>query len=202
MGFITPIQLFLIFLGEKNLQDIVLATNQAAEDERSDPQPPAARHWNPLSLNEALKWIGLLFYIGRHPEPSRTDYWNLSFGHKLGQFMCRNRWDQILQFLSISPADAPENNNWWAKIEPITSTVHMNCQNNVIPARWLAVDEAMVAFSGRSKYTVKMKNKPVKEGFKTWATAFDGYIYSWLFYSATYGAEQTVKHLVRKYMSW
>ena len=163
---ITPLQLFLAFLGEASLQNIVLATNETAAAEMSNPQPPAARYWHPLSRHELLRWIGLLFYMGRHTEPTRDDYWSLSLGHKLGQFMCRNQWDQILRFLSISPHNAPENINWWAKIEPVASTVRVNCQTNVVPASWLAIDEAMIAFTGKSDHTVKLKNKPIKKGFK------------------------------------
>ena len=54
----------------------------------------------------------------------------------------------------------------------------------------------MVAFQGRSAHTVKIKNKPVKEGFKLWVIAFEGYALDWLFHSAKCSAEQTVKSLV------
>jgi Transposase IS4 len=46
------------------------------------------------------------------------------------------------------------------------STICFNIASVVIPGSWLAVDEMMIPFQGRSPYTVKMKNKPIKEGVK------------------------------------
>jgi hypothetical protein len=36
------------------------------------------------------------------------------------------------------------------------------------PGNVNAVDEMMVRFFGRSGHTYRMKNKPIKEGFKVW----------------------------------
>jgi hypothetical protein len=49
----------------------------------------------------------------------------------------------------------------------------------------------MLPFSGRSEDTVKIKNKPIKEGFKVWVLADQGYVYNWLWFSdhKTRGAE-------------
>jgi hypothetical protein len=41
----------------------------------------------------------------------------------------------------------------------------------------------MLPFSGRSEDTVKIKNKPIKEGFKMWVLANQGYVYTWLWFS-------------------
>ena len=106
----TPVQLFLYFLGEESLQNIVIATNEAANSRIQHPQPQFARHWSPLTLNELIKRIGLLFYMGRHTEPDRRDHWNSSFGHKLGQFMYRDRWEQIHRYLTITPINLTQNN--------------------------------------------------------------------------------------------
>jgi hypothetical protein len=45
----------------------------------------------------------------------------------------------------------------------------------------------MVPFSSRSKHTLKMKNKPISEGFKIWALCDRGYLWDFLFYSCTTG---------------
>jgi hypothetical protein len=41
----------------------------------------------------------------------------------------------------------------------------------------------MLPFSGRSEDIVKIKNKPIKEGFKVWVLADLGYVYNWLWFS-------------------
>src|SRR6185312_9450943 len=58
---------------------------------------------------------------------------------------------------------------------------------------WLAVDELMIAYQGRTKHTIKIKNKPVKEGFKMWCLGFRGYIYTFRFHSGIESSEDMVK---------
>jgi hypothetical protein len=40
----------------------------------------------------------------------------------------------------------------------------------------------MVPFSGRSRHTLKMKNKPISEEFKVWALCKHGYLWDFLFF--------------------
>src|SRR5277367_3600419 len=46
----------------------------------------------------------------------------------------------------------------------------------------VSFDEMMVPFSGRSKHTLKMKNKPISEGFKIWALCDHRYLWDFLFF--------------------
>ena len=41
----------------------------------------------------------------------------------------------------------------------------------------------MVAFQGRTKHSIKIKGKPIKEGFKMWCLGFGGYIWTFPFHS-------------------
>jgi hypothetical protein len=47
----------------------------------------------------------------------------------------------------------------------------------VVLGQNVSFDEMMVPFSGRSKHTLKMKNKPILEGFKIWALCDHGYLW-------------------------
>ena len=49
----------------------------------------------------------------------------------------------------------------------------------------VSFDEMMVPFSGRSRHTLKMKNKPVSEDFKIWTLYDHGYLWDFLLYSRT-----------------
>jgi type III secretory pathway component EscR len=51
----------------------------------------------------------------------------------------------------------------------------------------------MVAFQGRLKHTIKIKGKPIDEGYKLWCIGDHGYIWSWLFHSRTDGVETFTK---------
>src|SRR5881398_2726423 len=47
----------------------------------------------------------------------------------------------------------------------------------------------MIRFRRRSKHKVKLKNKPIQEGYKVWAIAQRGYIITWLWHSKEEGPE-------------
>jgi hypothetical protein len=47
----------------------------------------------------------------------------------------------------------------------------------------------MIAFRGRSNHKVKLKNKPIDEGYKVWMVAQKGYTIIWLWHSKQDGPE-------------
>lgn len=74
-------------------------------------------------------------------------------------------------------------------MEPIANEIRQNCQRLWSPGSHLAIDEAMIAFRGRSHHKIKLPNKPIKEGFKIWGIGDSGYIYDWLWHSRLDGPE-------------
>lgn len=177
-----PLQLFLYFFTEQCIATIVASTNIKATAEGRDTQHP--RPWKPLMRNELLQWIGLLFYMGRHNEMRRTDYWSSSARKPLGQWMGRERWEQIHRFLCITTrhslqAGQPPPKPWFSKLLLVANWIRAACQAAVIPPSRCTVDEAMAAFQGRSSHKVKIKGKPIEEGFKLWVLAFGkGYVFN------------------------
>jgi hypothetical protein len=55
---------------------------------------------------------------------------------------------------------------WYTKLEPLASLLRTKFQAYVVLGQNVSFDEMIVPFARRSKYMLKMKNKPVKEGFK------------------------------------
>jgi hypothetical protein len=51
----------------------------------------------------------------------------------------------------------------------------------------------MIPFRGRSLHKVKMKNKPISEGYKVWELADNGYVWDWLWHSHKDGPETIPK---------
>ena len=105
--------------------------------------------------------------MGMHKETLRGDYW--SPPSRLGDVMSKTRFDQLCRYLHIrdkyrEPQTAQEGFHW--KVEPVATIIRTNCEQNWVPATHICIDEAMLPFCGRSEDTVKMKNKPIKEGFK------------------------------------
>ena len=184
----TPLQLFLLLLGEETLLAIVNATNayaatvMALETDFDSPRP-----WHPLTRNELIVWLGTLFFMGRHPEFNREYFWEsgtLGMG-RLRYVMSKTRWEQIHRFFKLNPQKSKRQTGqpWWYKVDPLLTTVRQNIKNAVSAASWLAVDELMIPFQGRTKHSIKIKGKPIKEGFKMWCIGFKGYIWSFAFHS-------------------
>ena len=138
-----------------------------------------------MTRNELIIWLGSLFWMGRHYEYNREYYWDKgisTFGQKV---MSKTRWEQIHRFLKINlKSKRQEGQPWWYKVDPLLTTVRQNIQEAVHPASWLAVDELMIPFQGRTKHSIKIKGKPIKEGFKMWCLGFKGYIWSFNFHSS------------------
>jgi hypothetical protein len=55
---------------------------------------------------------------------------------------------------------------WYTKLEPLASLLCTKFQGYVMLGQDVSFDEMIVPFARRSKHTLKMKNKLVKEGFK------------------------------------
>jgi hypothetical protein len=71
------------------------------------------------------------------------------------------------------------------KLEPLASLLRTKFQEYVVLGQNVSFDEMMVLFPRRSRHTLKMKNKPISEGFKVWALCDYGYLWGFLFYSRT-----------------
>jgi hypothetical protein len=58
---------------------------------------------------------------------------------------------------------------------------------------YVVVDEAMKPFRGRTLHKTKVKDKPVKEGYKQWVLACAGYVIAFIFHSGSDGNEECAK---------
>ena len=163
-------------------------TNKYAESQFQYPSSDSSSkcHWIPTTPAEIRVYLGVHLYFGLYPLIVRRDYWRL---HNLGQFMGCTRFELIHRFFSPYAAPFPQNAPWFYRIQRIADLIRNACRNSYTPSSNIAIDEAMVAFEGRSKHTVKLKNKPIDTGYKVWCIGDHGYIWSWLFHSRTEGVE-------------
>jgi hypothetical protein len=75
---------------------------------------------------------------------------------------------------------ATQNTPFWHKLEPFASHIRDTSKRVYTPSSHVTIDEAMLAFRGRTVHTTKLKNKPIKEGYKNWVLADHGYAWNWL----------------------
>jgi hypothetical protein len=105
-------------------------------------------------------------------------------------YMTFFRFEQIKHYFHVSPPLTPTSLSaarWHTKLDPLSNMLCTKFQEYIVLGQNVSFDEMMVPFSGRSRHTLKMKNKPVSEGFKVWALCDCGYLWDFLFYSHTSG---------------
>ena len=120
-------------------------------------------------------FIALLIYIGIVSASSIRSYWDkdgLTI-HRPMESIKLFRFQQIMWYFHVSP---PITTQWHMKLEPLASLLRTKFQAYVVLGQNVSFDEMMVPFAGRSKHTLKMKNKPILEGFKIWALCDYGYL--------------------------
>jgi hypothetical protein len=95
--------------------------------------------------------------------------------------------DEVYDISEDDKSDVEDNNNdinadvkllWYHKIQFLVEHVRVISQSFVFQlGTYLAIDEMMIKYSGRSKETIRIKNKPIKEGFKLFVLAtYQGYV--------------------------
>jgi Transposase IS4 len=92
---------------------------------------------------------------------------------------------------AIDPKKEKEKFAW--QVEPVATIVKQNCRALWSSSSYLAVDEAMIAYRGRSFHKVKLSNKSIKEDYKVWILEDHGYVYDWLWHSHIEGPEDIPK---------
>ena len=138
--------------------------------------------------------IALLIYIGIVGTSNIKSFWSKSGNTTYNpmSFMTYDRFRQIKRYFHVSAPPTSILSNlpkaqWYTKLEPLASILRTKFQAYVVLGQNVSFDEMMVPFSGRSIHTLKMKNKPIKEGFKIWALCDHGYLWDFLFYSRVLG---------------
>jgi Transposase IS4 len=136
-------------------------------------------------------FLGVNLHFALYPLAVRDDYWII---HKIGQFMGLKRFEQIRRFFSLKATISPFTNApWFYRVQRVSELVRNACKKAYKPFSYISIDEAMVAFQGRLKDTIKIKNKPINKGYKLWCISNHGYIWSWLFHSEREGVKTFTK---------
>ncbi|KAJ0407397.1 hypothetical protein ATCC90586_000104 [Pythium insidiosum] len=168
----TPLVVFRLLLSPSDIETIVLHSNQYAILH-------GAQDWCPLDADELRTWIGIVIYMGVYQMARPMDGWSTDDRqpkYPFASYMSRNRFKHIERYLHISPPHT-QVGSWYAKIEPLVTNMKTAFRKYYVPPSNVSVDEMMVRFSGRSAHTVRMKNKPIAEGYKIISLSAKGYCY-------------------------
>jgi hypothetical protein len=150
--------------------------------------------WDGLSAAQVYVWLGLLIYLGIHKENTIKSHWGPpSLGvqaplHSIIKFMPLWRFQLISRYIRTfdhtlldlgNEEDLPKA---FQAAEPWSDLIQKVSAQLYIPGNNVTVDECMVPFTGRSKDTTLVKNKPTPVGFKVWVIARNGLFIRWLWH--------------------
>ncbi|RKK10605.1 hypothetical protein BFJ66_g16165 [Fusarium oxysporum f. sp. cepae] len=199
-----PLELFQLFIPISLVQSWIEYTNSwvdhllenAVIDNWNIPLSEHSRilKWEGISTSTAYVWLGVLIYLGIHREITIKDHWKApSLGdqrplHSIIKFMPLRRFQLISRYFRTfdytkvdvrDEGDLPKTfqaaEEWSNHIQKVSTELYL-------PGTNLTVDECMIPFTGRSKETTLVKNKPTPVGFKVWVIAQQGFFLQWLWH--------------------
>ena len=144
--------------------------------------------WTDVTDTEIWAFLGFCILMGINRLPALHHYWSadpLFHYQPIAECISRGRFLSIWRFLhfvnnqpTTSPQGTPPDPDRLWKIRPVISAVVAACRTLYRPNREVSIDEAMIAFKGRSLMKQYLPKKPVKRGFKVWvcADSHNGYI--------------------------
>ena len=198
----TPYLLFRQFWDDRVFSILVENTNQYAARLRG-PDPPRGllftRAWKPVTIGEMKCFVGQLVLMGVYRCKNLVEFWRqLDFvgRRRIRKGLGLVRFQQIKRYLHVEPVqvEARADSEWWKKVEPLHSLLRQRFQTALKPGSNLSLDKMMVRFSGRSKHTYRMPNKPISEGYRILALCWQGYTINWFYTSRATGIAEQVPY--------
>ncbi|KEY74609.1 hypothetical protein S7711_05040 [Stachybotrys chartarum IBT 7711] len=163
----TALQLFQAFVPEPLVNRWVDYTNKAADIANM-------KDWRPVSASEIYLWLAILIYMGMHKESSFRDYWKAPTAqgydptHPITKLMPSRRFQQLRTRLRICPLSytTEHTHDAYGCIDEWSAHLQIASLSLYIPGTNIAVDEKIVAFTGKSKLKLTITTKPTPTGFK------------------------------------
>jgi len=163
----TPFQLLQCFLPHSLMEEFTQHTNAAAPHD-----------WRPTTAEELYAFLGVHLFMGIDRLPRTELYWSQTFGHPLvTSLFSRDRFKQLLRFFRVvAPDEAAADRNPLPHVRSLAAKLNASFAAHAAPSQHLTLDEAMVAYKGRSPIKQYIPSKPHKWGYKIWCLASDGYL--------------------------
>ena len=175
-----PVDIFNLFFSDNLVSSIVTETNRYAAQEIGS----GGKQWR-TTTEEIRAYFGFMILMGVNQLPEIRDYWSTNPAlhyAPIADRISRDRFEEITRFLhfvdnSTLPARGHPSYSRLQKVAPVVKEVNEACRRLYYPHCQVSVDEAMIAFKGRSSMKQFVPKKPIKRGFKIWvlADALNGY---------------------------
>ncbi|KAI7772027.1 hypothetical protein LZL87_011720 [Fusarium oxysporum] len=178
-----PLELFQLFVPISLVQSWIEYTNSWVAHLLEN---AVIDNWNtPLSKqSRILKWEGISISTA-YKTPRLGDQRPLHSFTKfmpLQKFQLITRYFRTFDYTKLDVRDEGDIPRTFQAAEEWSNHIQRVSIELYNPGTNLTVDECMVLFTGRSKETTVVKNKPTPVGFKVWVIAQQGYFLQWLWH--------------------
>lgn len=171
----TPKDYFDLMFSPNIISDFVQHTNNYARW-KMEQKGEEDSVWYEITEPEMKAYLGLNIVMGINQVPSYKDYWakNLFLGNEgVKSVMTVRRYEKITEYFHVSdrrsePARGTRNYDKLYKVRKVIVMAKNNFKNNYRPSGNLAIDEAMIKWTGRLSFKQYLPAKPIKRGIKVW----------------------------------
>ena len=191
----SPADTFELLFTPAFLGDIVEQSNLYAKEVMGEERYSS---WDKITTEELKAYLGFCILMGINRLPALEDYWSkdpMYHYSPIADRITRDRYRDISRYLhfvdnsTLTPRGSPGYDRL-GKVRPVIDHLSARFLDLYDPHREVAVDEAMIKFTGRSTLKQFMPMKPVKRGIKVWALAdsHNGYFHKFQVYSGKEGS--------------
>jgi hypothetical protein len=130
------------------------------------------------TAEELYAFMGVQIYMGIVSLPRTSMYWSSLYCQSfVTSVFTRDRFELLLHYFRVVPPDPPPSpDDPLSHVRSFCDTLNRSFAQHYAPSQNIALDEAMVAFKGRSPIKQYMPKKPHKWGYKVWCLASDEYL--------------------------
>jgi len=167
----SPLSFLQLFLPPGLVQQWADYTNDYAQ------QRGAEREWRSTAA-ELYAFLGVHIYMGICTLPRWHMYWSSDYQQPfVASVFPRWRFEQLLRYFHVAPPpDAAAAADPLSRVRPLMQSLQHSFPRHYAPSRCLTLDEAMVAYKGRSPIKQYIPTKPHKWGYKIYCLASDDYL--------------------------
>ncbi|XP_069184484.1 piggyBac transposable element-derived protein 4-like [Procambarus clarkii] len=174
-----------LFLTQKLLKYVAYETNLYASQSKAGTGQRTEHRWQPVTVKEIARYLGLTILIGIFPLPRLRMYWQTGrFWHIpcFNTFITGKRFEMIAKYFhvynnkSIPPGQGVDK---LIKVRSLMQYLLNRFKRIYIPNKKLSLDEGTMPWRGRLSFKTYNPNKPDKYGIRLYmlAEATSGYIY-------------------------
>ena len=115
---------------------IITATNSYderknhTESRKNKPDSSHHRKWYATTIPELYRYLGILLFLGLHPESEYKTLWRSDHGN-LGQYMALNRYKQLAWYFTLRDTvtnPMASSAEWWEILEPVATHLRTVCK--------------------------------------------------------------------------